>query len=437
MDVKTSLLSKRVANLALVALLVLSAIAVGLVSGCTKKAEETIRIGAIYPLTGPLATTGADIRNGILFAVDIVNNKRDMDLPLAMSKGVDSLNGVEVEIVFGDSQGSPSVGKSEAERLINREHVVALIGCYQSAVTFEVSQVAEDKGIPFLTAMSSATSLTQRGFNWFFRTTPDDKSFIQNFYEFLQDVEKEKGIKVEKLGIVHEDSVWGSEFVEYGRQYADEYGYQVVESISYPFDTTSVAGEVQRLKDAHPEVVMQASYVNDAILYMQTYKGMKFNPDAILANDAGFLEPEFLKTLGEDANYILTRATWSKDLAEAKPLVGTVNQRFQERYGTSMNGNSARAFTAVLVLAEAINSAGSTEPEAIREALLETNIAGDLLIMPWNGVKFDQETHQNISGRGIICQIINQEYRTVWPQALATQGPVWPMPRWEERDSLR
>ncbi len=422
--------AKKVASVVLIAL---SLILVGTVSGCVTKAEETIKVGAIYPLTGSLATTGANLRNGVLFAMDIINNEYALDLPLASSEGMDSLNGAEIEIVFGDSQGSPSVGSSEVERLINKEKVVALVGCYQSAVTAEASQVAEDKGIPFLVPESVATSLTQRGFNWLFRTSPDDKTIVQEFYEFLQDIQEKKGIEVEKLGIVHEDSLWGPEFGELVEQYAGEYGYQVVESISYSSDATDVASEVRRLKDAHPDIVMQASYINDAILYVQTYKEMEFSPDAILADDAGFIEPEFLKTLGNDGNYILVGARWSKDLAEAKPLIGTVNEMFRERYGTDMNGNSARAFTGMLVLADAINRAASTHPEAIREALLETDIPGDRLIMPWDGVRFDQETHQNTLGKGIICQIIDKEYCTVWPWNLATKELVWPMPKWAER----
>nr|QNO55615.1 hypothetical protein JLLEDACL_00014 [Methanosarcinales archaeon ANME-1 ERB7] len=399
--------------------------------------EREIKIGAIYPLTGSLATTGADIKNGVLFAVDIINNEHKIDLPLAISKGIDSLDGAKIEIVFGDSQGSPSVGKSEVERRIDEEKVVALIGCYQSAVTAEASQAAEDKGMPFLTATSDAPSLTQRGFNWFFRTTPNDETFVQNFYQFLQDIRGEKGIKVEKLGIVYENSLWGLEFSKYAEQYAEEYSYPVVENISYDSDTTNVTNEVQRLKDANPDVVMQASYINDAILYMQTYKDMNFSPDAILADDGGFIAPEFLQTLGDDGNYILTRATWSKDLAEAKPLVETVNQMFRERYGANMTGNSARAFTGMLVLADAINRAGSTDPEKIRKALLETNLSSDEIIMPWDGVMFDRETHQNILGKGIICQIIDQEYYTVWPWNLATKELIWPMPRWEEREQVR
>jgi branched-chain amino acid transport system substrate-binding protein len=428
------MITKRIISVVLMALLILSI--VGLV-GCIEKGEEPVKVGAIYPLSGSLAITGADVKNGILFAVDIINNEYDLDIPMARSKGIASLNGAKVEIVFGDSQGSPAIGKSEAERLIDNKKVVALIGCYQSAVTAEASQVAEDKGIPFLTALSSAPGLTQRGFNWFFRTTLSDKTFVQNFYQFLLDIREEKDIKVEKLGIVYENSVWGSEFSADIQQHAEKYGYQVVDNISYDSDTTNVTNEVQRLKNANPDVVMQASYINDAILYMQTYKEMRFTPDAILADGVGFIEPEFLQTLGDDGNYILTRAIGSKDLAEAKPLVGTVNQMFKERYGTNMTGNSARAFTGMLVLAEAINRAGSTDSEAIREALLETNMSSNKLIMPWDSVKFDRETHQNTLGKGIICQIIDQEYYTVWPWNLATKELIWPMPKWSEREKAK
>ncbi len=428
------MIPQRIVGLALIVLLVVSVIGM---LGCIEKEEETVKVGALYPLTGSLANTGAEVKNGVLFAEDIINNEYDLDIPLARSKGIESLNGAEVEIVFGDTQGSPSIGKAEAERLINEEKVVALIGCSKSAVAAEVSKVAEDKGVPYIATDATASSLTQQPHTWFFRTTPHDAIFVQNFYEFLQDIQEEEGITVEKLGIVHEDSIWGSETGEYEVQYAREYGYSVVERIAYSADATDVTSEVQRLKDAEPDVVMQTSYVNDAILYMQTYKDLNFNPDAILANSGGFINPTFLQVLGDGGNYILTREVWSKDLAATKPLVGTINQLFRERYGRDMNGNSARAFTGVLVLADAIDRAGSTDPEEIRKALLETNISSDQLIMPWDGVKFDQETHQNTLGRGIIAQIIDQEYYTVWPRNLATKEVIWPTPPWDERDESK
>lgn len=399
------------------------------ISGCIDEEKETIKIGAIYPLSGSLATTGADIQNGILLAMEIINKDYDLDLPLARSKGINSLDGAKIEIIFGDSQGDPSIGEVEVNQLINDEKVVALMGSYQSAVTNVTSEIAENEGIPFLTAISTAPTLTQREFQWFFRTTPHDEIFVQNFYEFLQDLQQDKTIQVNSLAIVYEDSIWGTEFAESAWKYARDYDYLIVENVTYSTFATNVSNETQRLKDGHPDVVMQASYVNDAILYMQTYDIMNFSPDGILANDAGFIEPQFTEVLGNDSNYILTRATWSNDLAEIKPLVGIINQMFYDRFGTNMTGNSARAFTGLITLADAINRAGSTEPNAIREALLDTNITFNMLIMPWHGIKFDQETHQNTLGEGIICQIIDQEYHTVWPWDLATKELIWPIPR--------
>ena len=101
-------------------------------SGCIAEEEETIKIGAIYPLTGSFATTGADIRNGLLLAVEIINKDYDLDLPLARSKGFDSLDGAKIEIIFGDSQGSSSIGEMLVDQLINEDKVVALMGSYQS-----------------------------------------------------------------------------------------------------------------------------------------------------------------------------------------------------------------------------------------------------------------------------------------------------------------
>jgi branched-chain amino acid transport system substrate-binding protein len=180
-------------------------------------------------------------------------------------------------------------------------------------------------------------------------------------------------------------------------------------------------------------VVIQTAYIADAILSMKTYRELNFAPEAILANNAGFIDPEFVKSLGKDANYILSREVWAKDLANKKPMIKTVADMFEKRTGKHMDGTSSRAFTAMIVLADAINRAGSTDPAKIQDALLKTNIKADQLVMPWDGVKFDAKTHQNVLGKGIMVQVQNGEYVTVWPFNLATKEIVWPFPKWEGR----
>ena len=179
--------------------------------------------------------------------------------------------------------------------------------------------------------------------------------------------------------------------------------------------------------------MLQTSYVADAILSVKTFKELNFAPDAVLGNDAGHVDPEFVKSLGKDANYILSREVWALDLGAKKPMLKTVAEMFEKRTGKPMDGSSARAFTAMIVLADAINRAGSTDPAKIRKALLETNLKADQLIMPWDGVRFDPKTHQNTLGKGIIVQVQGEKYYTVWPFDLATKDVVWPFPKWDKR----
>jgi len=393
-------------------------------------AANEIRIGVLFPLTGPLASTGQGLLEGVKLAVDIINNKNNLNMPLAKSAGLPNLKGAKIKIIPGDHQGKPEVGMAEAERLITQEKVVAIIGCYNSAVTATASQAAERYGIPFLNDSSTSPSLTERGFKWFFRATPNDDLLSENFYHFLNDVKKRKKVSIGTIALFNENTLFGVDSRKYQEKYAKQYGYQISGVVLYPAKSTQLTSEIQKVRSYNPSIIMQTSYTADAILSMKTYKELNFAPTALLANNAGFNDPELIRALGKDANYILSREVWAKDLAAKKPMIKTIADRFEKQAGKPMSGDYARSFTGMIILADAINRAGSTAPDKIQKALLETNIKPDQLIMPWDGVRFDAKTHQNVLGKGIIVQIYNGERYTVWPFNLATKDVVWPFPQW-------
>ncbi len=397
------------------------------------RAQEEIRIGAVYPLTGAAASTGLEMKNALELAADMINNgAKGINIPLAAGAGLPNLKNAKIKLIFADHQGNPQVGATETERLITQDKVAAVIGCYFSAVTVTASQVAERYGVPFLNPESSSATLTQRNFKWFFRTTPHDDLFVHNFFEFLKDVEAKKGVKPKRIALVNENTLWGTETNKLEERLGKELGYNIVEKIIYPAKSTQLTSEVQRLKASGADLIMQSSYLGDAILAMKTYKEQGFAPEAILANDAGFNDSEFLKTLGKDGNYVLSREVWALDLTSRNPLIKQVNDLYLQKYKVDFNGNSARSFTGLFVLADAINRAKSVDPEAVRKALSETNMPGSQLIMPWAGVKFDA-TGQNTLGSGIIVQVQDGKYVTVWPFALASKDLIWPMPGWDKR----
>ncbi len=414
-------------------ILLLVALLAGLpVFPASAQAPTEVVIGVLYPLSGPVAQVGIDALNAVKLAVEIVNGKYDLALPLARTQGLPNLGGAKIRIIAVDHQGKPDVGQAEAERLITKEKVHALFGTYQSAVTATASQVAERYGAPFLNAESSSPGLTDRGFKWFFRTSPHDGHFSQVMFDFMKDLEKKKGIKIRTVGILHEDTLFGSDSAKVQEDLAKQSGYEVVEKISYRARTTSMDAEVGRLKAKSPDVLLPSSYTSDAFLFIKTAKNLDYNPKLLIAQDAGWTDPTFLKEMGKEAEGHITRAPFALDLATKKPLVAPVNEMFKKLGGRDLSDISARAFTGFLVLVDAINRARSVNPEAIQKALRETNMPATELIMPWTGVKFD-EKGQNSGVRAILQQVQGGQYHTIYPFELASKQVVYPIPKWSER----
>jgi branched-chain amino acid transport system substrate-binding protein len=397
-------------------------------------APKEVAIGAIYPLSGPSAVAGKDLTNGVTLAMEIINGQHpELDLPQAKWKGIPNLGNAQLKVVFADHQADPNKGKSEAERLITQEKVVALQGGYNSAVTAAIAPVAERYEVPHLNADSTSPSLTEQGFKYFFRTTPHDGSFVENAYQFFDDLKKAGTIKgTEKIAMAMEDGLWGQDTAKSAKALAGKNGWNIVEEIAYSSKAANVDAEVQRIKAKNPEFVMMASYGPDAILFLKAFKGMDVNPKLIWGNDSGFVDTQFIKTLGKDAEYLVSREVWANDLAAKKPIIGQLNTLFKSKFGAELNGSSARALQGTLVLADAINRAKSTDPKAIQAALKATNLGAGDIVMPWKGIKFD-EKGQNTLGAGIIVQVQNGAYTTVWPFDVAAGKLVYPIPAWKDR----
>jgi branched-chain amino acid transport system substrate-binding protein len=392
-------------------------------------AQDAIRIGAIYPLSGPVAKSGEDTLNAIRLAVDVINGKYpESQLPFAKPGGLPRLKNAKIELIAADHQGSPEIGAAEADRMITQQKVVALIGAFHSSVASTVSQVAERNEIPFITGESEATPLTERGYKWIFRTTPTSLNQARDFFVFLRDLNAKRDQKIKSIAVVHENTLWGQEFGTSMDSYAKEFPeFTIVANIGYQQGTTDVTSEVQRLISLKPDVVAHASYDAEAILFAKTYKQYNFAPQGILAIGAAFGSSAFRNALKDDSNFFLVREHWALDLASRNPLIADVAKLYQEKYNKAMDGTPARAFQAMMTLADAINRAGSTDPEAIQKALQQTDTPPSELIMPWEGVKFDAKG-QNIKTRGIFVQTTSGKTVTVWPFDLAQSPLVWPKP---------
>jgi branched-chain amino acid transport system substrate-binding protein len=407
-----------------------------LAGATTAKAQQEVKVGVLYPLSGPIAQAGLDAVAAVKTVLEIVNEGADLPLPLAKGKGLPGLGGAKVTIIVVDHQGKPEVGQSETERLITQEKVHAVYGAYHSSVTAAASQAAERAGIPFLTPESSQPALTQRGLKYFFRTSPTDEHFSLLMFEFLKDLSARTGKKFESISIFHEDTAFGSDSAKVQERLAKENSIRVLEKITYKSQTTSLSSEVQRLKAANADVLMPSSYTSDTFLLLRTAKELDYNPKLIVAQNAGFTDPTFLSTMGKEAEGAITRSPFNSDLAGRIPLLSKVNAIFKKHSnGRDLSDVPARGFTGFMTLLDAFNRAGSTDPEKVRAALAATDIPPEQLIVPYRGVKFDGNG-QNTLVRPILMQVQKGKYCTIYPFELAACQLLFPTPTWAEKAKM-
>ncbi len=403
--------------------LVIAAFVLAIGGGSVRAAEDVV-IGALYPMTGPNAQVGNDAKAGMETAAEIINGNHNIPMLLGKGGGLDKLGGAKVRLIFADHQGDPQKARAEAERLITQEHVVALIGSYQSATAATISQVADRYEVPYMSADNSSPSLNQRGLKWFFRTSPHDVMFTQAMFDFFRDIGEKTGRKVKSVVLFHEDTIFGTDSSNAQKQMAEAAGIKVAADIRYRGNSPSLSAEVQQIKAADADVIMPSSYTSDAILLMRGLHDVGYTPKAIMAQSAGFVEQAFIDAVGPLAEGVMSRSAFALDATKARPAIPAVNALYKARNNKDLNDNTGREITALIVLADAINRAGSTDPEKLHAALVATDIPGNQTIMPWKGIKFDN-TGQNIAATPVIQQIKGGKYHTIYPFDVAAEEAVW------------
>jgi branched-chain amino acid transport system substrate-binding protein len=392
-------------------------------------AQATVKIGGIFPMSGGAASTGVHTKAALEVAMDIINNAHPElgNFPLAKNAGLAGLGGAKVEVVFADNQGSPATGQNQALRLITEEKVVALTGAYQSGITLTASAIAEKYGIPFLNGESVAANLTERGFKWFFRTTPVAADFAKTYNDFLTDM-KASGAKTDTVAMVHDTTEYGASVATVITDVFKQNGRSAPLDIAYTTNATDVQAQVLQLKDKKPDVVIMVSYTSDAILFAKTMQALDYKPPMLLADDAGYSDPSFIKAVGKISQGVFNRSSWSVGPAGSPTAI--IADMYKKKSGDEMDDTAARQMQGFFVLCDAIDRAGSTDPAKIQAALKATDLKPDQLMMGYKGVKFDDKG-QNILASGVIIQLQDGEnYVAVWPKASAEKPPVMPYKAW-------
>jgi branched-chain amino acid transport system substrate-binding protein len=413
--------SGKIVSLLLTAVMVLTLGAgCGGQGGGSEDAKE-IKMGTILPLSGsqaPLGKIGQQARD---MAIEEIN----------AAGGIESMGGAKIKMVYADSKGDPATGVSEAERLITQEEVALITGCYQSGVAMPSTEVAERYQIPYFVDVPSEDQITERGFKYIFRLAEKTSWRNRAQTEFITSMAQKYNTPVKTVGLIYENTAWGQGAVRAWEKYLPEAGLEIVMKEPYPANSSDLTPVVLKAKKLNPDIIMMVSYVSDAALLTKTFAEHQVKPLAFIGTSGGFADPTYYDLAGDASENFFDISTWEPDVN--RPNSQEINKRFQEKYGYAMNAEAVKAYAGMYVIKDALEKAGSTEPDKLREAFVATDLQSGPAQMYASQTKFD-ETGQMINAPLVICQYqkVNgkMERVTVWPEKEARVGSqiVWPYP---------
>jgi branched-chain amino acid transport system substrate-binding protein len=395
---------------------VLTAVAVLGAAACGSSPSSSdsgkIKIGSVHPTTGALAGVGGQMNDGAALAVSDIN----------AAGGIAGLDGRQLELVSGDSQGKAEVGQSEALRLIDAG-AVALVGTYQSDVTQNVASVAERSRVPLVIDVAVDDEILNHGYQYSFRIQPNASSMGTDGTRALAAIGAQSGQPIKKVAYLHIEGSFGDSVFEAFQAEAANQGITSVEEITYPATNFSDATtQVREAAVGSPDVIVATGYYPDGLLIAKAVEQLNLNVKGVygIANGA-FDDSSFPAAAGTAGEGILS-ANYHFDATSTR--TNDIRARFQEKYGQPMETAAMLSYQSVEVIAEALESGKDADPEALREAISGVTIADPLLAFA-GPIKFD-ETGQNTNATVIVTQVRDGVVAQVYPQEFETASLRFP-----------
>ncbi|WP_163550669.1 ABC transporter substrate-binding protein [Candidatus Frankia nodulisporulans] len=383
-----------------------------------------VKIDLIAPLTGNDPATGRDAQRGAELATRLINTGT-AGFTYADGRIWGPSGRARLSIVTLDTKNDRQRAADETSTLVGDKQVVGIVGAFDADSTLDASQRAERLQTPFVSGDAPLTALTERGLNWFFRTAPDAADFGGGFLSLLRNAEQ-VGQERRRIALLYSNDATGNDLRSTVTEFAEEAGYPLAASVSYEPGDPNPAAAVTAVRDAAPDIVLATVDGDHGEPLARAFSTVGYVPPALVGYGPA-AQTARLAALPGFADRVSRQASWSLPIARANPLAAAVAERYQRDFGTAMSAEAANAFTAVTVLAQAINDAGSTDHELVRSALVAVDLPGNQTIMPWNGVRFDG-THQNTLASTVIEQNTDGSFAPVYPRDLATTTVRWPAP---------
>ncbi len=368
---------------------------------------EPITIGAAVSTTGSNGRTGLYQQEAYLLWEEQKNTSG-------------GLLGRPVQMVIYDDQSDPATGARLYERLLTEDQVDLVLGPYSSSVTQAVAQVTERAGQPLLAAGASAADIWARGYEYIFGVYSVAEDY---FKSIVLDIAPAQGYTT--AAIIYEDTLFPTSTASGAAAHCETAGIEVVVNEVYPAKATDVSSVLTRVRDANPDMLIGGSYLPDSVLITRQSKELGLNPK-LYAFSVGAAQPDFVESLGADADYVLGPSMWEPQIET--PGNAEFLAAYQAKFDREPDYHSAAGYAACQVLEAAVTQVGGLELDAIRDAMrslqMPTVLPGQFQV---------DEAGKQIGHIPLTVQWQDGEKLIVTPDDFAEGDLRLPTPPWDQR----
>jgi len=385
---------------------------------------KTVKIGVIHTLTGPLAEPGQACRLGAQMAADHIN----------AAGGIKSMGGARLELLPGDTQTKPDVARAEAERVINAGAQM-LMGAFNSGDTAAMVPVAQQRRVPFLVDIAAADPITanvaksvregQQKVQYVYRNFPTGTMFGQRAVQFMNEIFKEAGVSPKRVVLMYANDLFGQNQARsfQAAHKAMNPGWDIVEVISWPEPPADLSTEVGKLKAARPDIIAPITRPASAQLLLPELAKQRVEAMGVIGpGSPGLYEAGQIAILKEHLEHVMDNVPWPNF---KNPKTRAVAEEYAKRSGDkTFDTNSGYSYDGMLVIADVLERAKSTDSDAIVDAMKKTNFTGGLMVS--TGPVVFNEIGDNPNASTAMIQILGQKPVVVWPKDAAEQKFVFP-----------
>lgn len=324
-------------------------------------AADPVRIGVVLPFTGPVASDGTRTFNGVQLAVNELNAKGGISVGGAKAR---------VEVVKEDSTCNPRLSVAATEKLMTRDRVSAVVGDFCSTSTLASSEVAKRAEVALITPISIAPPITKAGNPFMFRTCDNSDMMARAFAEFAV---KKLGIK--KWAFLARNDDYGRGAVESLTPLIKKAGGSVVAVEYHPQGATDYYTLLTKIRATKPDgLALVANSAEHSVATNQAAELGLTKETRLLDPTSAYFNADFLRITGKNADGMAgpTRYAEVIDTPENKKFVAAYEAAYKEK----PDKFAQSGYETVLILAAAVERAGSVAPKAVRDALTKTDYRG-------------------------------------------------------------